>query len=401
MNRYPILCKENQCTACAVCQQVCLHTAIEMAPNDKGFLYPHVDEKKCVQCLLCEAKCPILKSKRKVNNKPKIYACWNKDEQVRQLSSSGGAFSTIAEYILSQNGYVWGAAYSKDLKLTYQYVCISEDLDKLRRSKYIQCEVGNAFQEIKKQLSENKKVLFVGTSCHIRGLYSFIPQRIANNLTTVDFICHGVPSPAVFRKYINWLEKKYNDKLMDFNFRDKRYGWDNGVLTVGKFQKAGEKKFMDSENSFFYGMLHDLFIRPCCHECTSNGLQREADFTIADFWGIGRKNKFSQEKEKTKGISLLALNSDKAHTIFSNYLSEKLVYQLRTLEEAYNGNWNYRYSAKRNPKTPIFWNEFYITDDWKTLLHFFQPTFSERCKLFVKRYMGPVVANKLRKMLNK
>lgn len=401
MKRYPILCKENECTACAVCQQICPHNAIEMVANDKGFLYPQINTQQCIQCLLCEHKCPILKPERKVNNEPQIYACWNKNEKIRQNSSSGGAFSAIAEYILSQNGYVWGAAYDKNLKLVYQYACIPKDLAKLRKSKYIQCEVGNAFKEIKKQLSENKTVLFVGTSCHIRGLYSYIPQEITHNLITVDFICHGVPSQAVFRKYINWLEKKYDDKLTDFNFRDKRYGWDNGILTIGKFQKTGEQKFMNDENSFFYGMLHNLFIRPCCHECTSNGLKREADFTIADFWGIGRNEKFPYEKEKNKGISLLALNSDKAQIIFHKGIKNKIYYIKRTLEEAHQGNWNYKFSTKRNINTIRFWEEFKQTNNWEELLYFFRPTFFEYCKLFIKQYLGPTIANKLRKLIGR
>ena len=208
---------------------------------------------------------------------------------IRLKSSSGGVFSAIAEYILKNGGIVWGAAYSKDLTLTYQYVENIEDLDRLRRSKYVQAEVNDSFKLIKEQLRVGKNVLFTGTSCHIRGLYSYLPKKLQENLITIDFICHGVPSPSVFKKYINWLEKKYNDKLVDFNFRDKQYGWDNGVLTVGYFQNQGKKIFMNDENSYFYGMLHDMFIRPCCHECQSNGLQRESDFTIADFWGIGRR----------------------------------------------------------------------------------------------------------------
>ena len=221
------------------------------------------------------------------------------------------------------------------------------------------------------------------------------------NLVTIDFICHGVPSPSVFKKYINWLEKKYNDKLTDFNFRDKQYGWDNGVLTVGYFKNKGKKIFMNDENSYFYGMLHDMFIRPCCHECQSNGLQRESDFTIADFWGIGRKNKFEHEHERNYGISLLALNSEKAHKIYETGLKNSIVSVQRSQQEAYEGNWNYRFSAKRNSKTPIFWEEFQRTNNWEDLLSFFQPTFSEKCKLFIKRYGGPTIANKLRRILGK
>lgn len=399
--RSPILCDKQDCTGCATCAQICPKDAINMIKDEKGFLYPQIDSIKCIGCLLCEKKCPINTQERITNSFPTVYACWHKKMEIRLKSSSGGVFSAIAEYILENGGIVWGAAYTKDLNLSYQYVDNIKDIDKLRRSKYVQAEVNSSFKIIKQQLQDEKTVLFTGTSCHIRGLYAYLPNKLHKNLITIDFICHGVPSPTVFRKYLNWLEKKYNDKLIDFNFRDKQYGWDNGVLTVGYFQNKGEKKFMNNENSYFYGMLHDLFIRPCCHECQSNGLRRESDITIADFWGIGRKNKFNYEHERNYGISLLALNSKKAHILYNSGLKDNLISIPRTQQEAYEGNWNYRFSAKRNPQTTIFWKEFQKTDDWENLLVFFQPTFSEKCKLFVKKYFGPTIANKLRRILKK
>lgn len=399
--RPPILCDKKDCTGCATCVQICPQSAINMVKDEKGFLYPQIDPTKCVGCLLCEKRCPINEPERTTNPSPTVYACWHKNMDIRLKSSSGGVFSAIAEYILKNNGIVWGAAYSENLILTYQYIENIENLDKLRRSKYVQAEVNDSFKLIKEQLKAGRKVLFTGTSCHIRGLYSYLPKKLQENLVTIDFICHGVPSPSVFRKYVNWLEKKYNDKLTDFNFRDKQYGWDNGVLTVGYFKNKGKKIFMNDENSYFYGMLHDMFIRPCCHECQSNGLQRESDFTIADFWGIGRKNKFEHEHERNYGISLLALNSEKAHKIYETGLKNSIVSVQRSQQEAYEGNWNYRFSAKRNSKTPIFWEQFQRTNNWEDLLSFFQPTFSEKCKLFIKRYGGPTIANKLRRILGK
>lgn len=400
-NRHPILCNKKDCTGCATCAQICPQGAINMVKDEKGFLYPQIDSAKCIDCLLCEKKCPINELGRTTNPSPTVYACWHKNMDIRLKSSSGGVFSAIAEYILKNGGIVWGAAYSENLILTYQYIENIEDLDKLRRSKYVQAEVNDSFKLIKEQLESGRTILFTGTSCHIRGLYSYLPKKLHENLITIDFICHGVPSPSVFRKYINWLEKKYNDKLIDFNFRDKQYGWDNGVLTVGYFQNKGKKIFMNDENSYFYGMLHDMFIRPCCHECQSNGLQRESDFTIADFWGIGRKQKFDYEHERNYGISLLALNSEKAHKIYKTGLRDSIVSVQRSQQEAYEGNWNYRFSARRNPKTTMFWEQFQHTNNWEDLLSFFQPTFSEKCKLFIKRYGGPTIANKLRRILGK
>ena len=399
--RFPALCEKTDCTACGACQQVCQHGALDMASDEKGFLYPQVDMGKCVQCLACERVCPMLKDMRPVHELPRIYACWHKSHEVRMKSSSGGAFSAIAEFVLERGGCVWGAAYAENLELTYQCVGSVADLDRLRRSKYVQCRVGDAFCQVKEQLKSGKTVLFVGTSCHLRGLYAFIPTALHERLITADFICHGVPSPKVFRMYVNWIEKRYGDRLADFNFRDKRYGWDNGILTVGTFSRIGERTFMNKENSYFQGMLHDLFIRPCCHRCTSNGLQRESDFTVADFWGIGRNERFSYEREKHFGVSLLALNSEKASRMFSDGVKNKMHCVPRSLEEAYVNNWNYRYSARINPKSETFWKAFGKAGTWDDLSSFFRLTISERCKLFVKKYMGPVVSNKLRRMIGK
>lgn len=205
--RPPILCDKKDCTGCATCVQICPQSAINMVKDEKGFLYPQIDSTKCIGCLLCEKKCPINEPERTTNPSPTVYACWHKNMDIRLKSSSGGVFSAIAEYILKNDGIVWGAAYSKDLILTYQYVESIGDLDKLRRSKYVQAEVNDSFKLIKEQLKAGKKVLFTGTSCHIRGLYSYLPKKLQENLVTIDFICHGVPSPSVFRKYINWLEK--------------------------------------------------------------------------------------------------------------------------------------------------------------------------------------------------
>lgn len=391
------LCSESDCTGCGACYSVCPKHAITMCEDAKGFLSPVIDESVCVNCMACVKHCPILTCKSANEVPETVNACWHKDDDVRMKSSSGGAFSAIAEFVLSQGGFVWGAAYDEELKLKYQCIENISEIDKLRRSKYLQCEVGNTFLEIKKQLLQCRLVLFCGTSCHIRGLYEVVGKN--DNLITIDFICHGVPSPKVFRKYIEWIQKKYNDRLISFNFRDKRYGWDNGVLTVGDFEHIGERVFMNSENSYFYGMLHDMFIRPCCHDCKCNGLTRMSDFTIADFWGIGRKLKFKEERQKLKGISMVALNTAKAKQILKKLNNIESVQ--RPINEAFEGNWNYRYSAPRNPQTASFWARFEKANEWDELLDMFIPTPTERVKLWVKKNMGPRISNILRKLMGR
>lgn len=398
--RKPLLCGD-RCTACSSCVQRCPVDAISMCFDERGFQQPNINFDKCINCLQCEKSCPILNPiETDRYSTPKVYACWHKDERVRMTSSSGGAFSAIAEYVLSRGGLVWGAAYVDDLKLRYRFVDSIESLDTLRRSKYVQCEVADTYSLIKEQLKSDRLVLFTGTPCHVKGLYAFLGRANFDNLITTDFICHGVPSPKVFRKYLDWIEAKCGDKLLDFNFRDKKYGCDSGLFTVGIFQNIGRVEFLNKENSYVYGMMHDLFIRECCHKCEANGLRRDADFTIADFWGIGKRVKFDHEEEKQRGISLIATNSNRSVDIF-NAISDTLYYTERGIQEAYEGNWNYRYSANRNAKSEDFWSSYSICNSWEELLPFFKPSISEQCKLVVKRYMGPSIANKLRKLIGK
>lgn len=175
--RLPILCnKKRLYRLCYMCTNMSAECN-QHGKRRKRFLYPQIDSTKCIGCLLCEKKCPINESERTTNPSPTVYACWHKNMDIRLKSSSGGVFSAIAEYILKNGGIVWGAAYSKDLTLTYQYVENIEDLDRLRRSKYVQAEVNDSFKLIKEQLRVGKNVLFTGTSCHIRGLYSYLPKN--------------------------------------------------------------------------------------------------------------------------------------------------------------------------------------------------------------------------------
>ncbi|MCM1372612.1 MAG: Coenzyme F420 hydrogenase/dehydrogenase, beta subunit C-terminal domain [Bacteroides sp.] len=398
----PVLCASDLCMGCGACSQSCKSGAIAMVSDSHGFLHPVINLDKCIGCGLCAKKCPVGNDEYNRNDKArKVIACWHKDNEIRMTSSSGGVFTALAEYVLSLNGIVWGAAYDENMHLRYEGIDKVQDLGKLRRSKYVQCEIGDTFIQIKKQLADGKLVLFCGTSCHVRGLYQVVGSKLNENLITADFICHGVPSPKVFAEYIKWIEQKYGDKLVDFNFRDKRYGWDNGVLTVGTFRNIGERKFMNDENSYFTGMLNNMFIRQSCYQCTSNGLRRHADFTIADFWGIGRNVPYEHEMEKTKGISMCALNSNKAIKIFKSYLQNRLNWTERTLEEAVAGNSNYERSSICNPKAYLFWKTFENSKDWNGVIKVLRPTFVQKCKLFVKRYFGPVLANKLRKLIGR
>jgi hypothetical protein len=372
-----------------------------MKPDAKGFLNPVVDHERCKGCLICERRCPVNKPVRPNPEPENVYACWNRDEVVRLKSTSGGAFSAIAEAVLEKKGCVWGAAFTKNMVLKHKCVENIDELDALRRSKYIQTEIGDTFRKIKEQINENRLVLFVGTPCHVQGLNSFLGENKNENLITTDFICHGVPSPKVFHSYVDWLQKRYGDQLLDLNFRDKRYGWGNAYSSIGKFRRLGERELRNEENGYFYGMKHNLFLRPCCYQCKSNGLKRCSDFTIADFWGLGKKIPFSCPKEKMNGISLLVINSLKGERIFVGQISKRIHVFKRTLTEACAGNHNYRYSSKKNPSTPSFWKEFEKTEQWEVILGYLRLSLFERCKSGIISLLGPRAIQRLREHIGR
>ena len=302
----PQLCDANTCMGCGSCAQSCAHEAITMSYNAEGYYNPVVNADRCVGCHQCEKHCPILTPVVKHEEEPLAYAVWNKDDEIRKQSSSGGAFTSIAEPILDEGGLVWGAGYSADMKPIYMCIEHKEDLNLIRGSKYVQCEIGDTFKKIRAQLKDGNKVLFCGTPCHVAGLHAFLQGKFVENLITVDFICHGVPSSKLFGNYIQWLENKYKDKVTRFNFRESKFGINYNVATSATFRNAGKKYLYLNDNSYTLGFCRDITIHDACSLCHFRGQQRHADFTIGDFHG--EKKRFNS-KEQYKGISTMIVNN--------------------------------------------------------------------------------------------
>ena len=209
------------CCGCESCRQICPKNCIKMEILGDGFSYPTIKEEQCVKCHLCRNICPI--SEAKTSEKPEqdhdCYYGWHNNETIRRESTSGGAFSAIAELILEEQGSIYGAMYGDDFKVCHTEATNKNDLRKLRQSKYVQSEIGDCYIKIKEKLSENKKVLFCGTPCQVHGLSSFL-QKKYHNLILVDFICHGVTSPSLFNAYLKSLEKRKKSKVNEIRFRD-------------------------------------------------------------------------------------------------------------------------------------------------------------------------------------
>lgn len=397
MNKYPQLCESIKCTACSACANICKHGAIKIVENNHGELHPIIDTEKCIACGLCEKVCPenTIPINIEKYGKPDIYYCWLKSKEDRKQSTSGGAGFAIANAIIQQGGHVWGAAYDDNMEVCYIEANTIEELKKIQKSKYVQSKVGICFNKIKEELQNGDTVLFTGTPCHIKGLRSFL-RKDYDNLFTVDIVCHGVPGHGVFRKYKEWLEKKYNDKLIFFDFRPKeKDGRERSCRCKAHFKKLGIKNIESSENGYFTGFQRNIFLRDACYKCSSKGEERYADFTIADFWGLGKIEPFNDHQQREFGISMLALNSNKAKK-FLPYIQDYFIIQERTYKEASCSNTQYYECSKPSPNRDNFWN------DWKSLewseldKKYFQLSNKEKLSFFIKKYIHPTVLSRIK-----
>lgn len=307
------------CCGCAACYNICPNDAIKMEENDEGFKYPIVNKNKCVNCGLCKRVCPVINNYLdKTNEIPTAYAVKNKNKNDVKKSSSGGVFVAIAKKILNNGGIVYGAAYDDNLGVNHIRIDTLNDLSTLQGSKYVQSNTLDIFKNIKEDLDNNKQVLFTGTPCQVMGLKNYLIKNY-NNLFTCDLVCHGVPSQKLFKKYISYLEKKYNKKIIKYNFRDKcKKGWS---LTTKVTFEDNTYKFINSDfDPYYSNFLNCTTYRQSCYTCKFTSIKRPSDITLADYWGVLSIHKNFYDEN---GVSLVLINSQKAKELFKS-LSEKL-----------------------------------------------------------------------------
>lgn len=294
---------KKDCMGCHACSNICPQSCISMESDIEGFWYPKVDYDKCIECELCVKVCPII-NKTIVNNEPMAYACINNDEKVRIESSSGGIFTLIAEQIIDENGIVFGVGFDERLELIHSYVETKEGLDKFRGSKYVQSKIGDTYYQAEEFLKQGRKVLFTGTPCQISGLKSYLGQNY-DNLFCVDIVCHGVPSPKVFKKYIDYQESSFGSLTQRIAFRQKAEGWK--LYSVSLFFKNDTEYRQNLRKDLYMkAFLKDVCLRPSCYNCEFKTLHRQSDVTLADFWGI---QNMLPEMDDNKGTSLIFVNS--------------------------------------------------------------------------------------------
>jgi len=324
------------CCGCNACGDICAKNAITFKTDIEGFWYPEVDTGKCIDCGLCEKVCPIINSKNlKKNDSEKplhTIAAINKNMKVRWDSTSGGAFSALAEVMYSQDGYVSGALYNEDFSVRNYVSNNPDDLEKLRSSKYLQSKAEGLYAEIRSLLKNGQKVLACGTPCQMAALRSFL-QKDYENLIIVDFICRGVNSPKVYRAYLDSLEKKYGSKVVYVKAKNKELGWRNLTRKV-TFANGQSYYGVYMDDDFRRGYHTNVFCRPSCYDCKFKGFPRIADITIADYWGI---EKVDKNLDNNIGTSMILLNSQKGESYFEE-VKQYLEYKETPFETILGGN---------------------------------------------------------------
>ena len=295
------------CTGCNSCFSVCPKSAIVMSENNEGFLYPQIDSVKCIKCGLCEKVCPTINPIKNENEDTKVYAAINKNEAIRLDSSSGGIFTAVAERIIEENGVVFGAKFTSDFSVVHGWTDTINGLSDFRGSKYLQSIIGDCYKDCKVFLENGRKVLFSGTPCQVQGLKKYLGKEYGN-LLTVDFICHGVPSPLLWQKYVDYRAEKNGaarQKIVKTAFRRKNAGWKQYSLS---FTFANNSEYCQplTKDPYMQIFLKDIALRKSCYECPCRGIARLSDITLADFWGVQNE---LPEMDDDKGTSLVLIHS--------------------------------------------------------------------------------------------
>lgn len=349
------ICNRYDCTGCMACLNACPTNAISVSADKKGFYYPLIDNEKCINCNKCKNTCPANKGAIASDKKPQVFACWQKNTEIRRESSSGGFFSAVAEYVLQLGGSVFGAAFNDSFVVEHTEITSVSELSRLRGSKYVQSNIKDIFSVVKKRLDDGKYVLFSGTPCQVAGLNAFLGKPY-DKLITLDIVCHGVPSPKFFADYLEKeIKQKNSSNITNIRFRYKKPSWTKFSMKIDFSDRPSYigSKFSDT---YLVAFLYDFITRDCCHNCKYTSVNRTGDITIADFWGYVSQTRKNRNTED--GISLLLLNTDKGKEIFDR-LKDSFVYIEKDISEAKSGNRCLSSPYKKNPKSDEFWNTYF------------------------------------------
>ena len=340
-----MICDKTKCTGCFACYNICPKNCISMKEDEMGYIYPVINEMECINCEACKKVCPQLHDS-KMKKPQKAYAMYNKNKEIREKSTSGGAATTFYMHVLENNGVVYGCSNIEKNEIHFLRIDNVDDLDKLKGSKYVHSYINDTFKLVKKDLLEDKLVLFIGTPCQVDGLKNYL-KKDYENLILIDIICHGVPPQKLLKEEIK-LHNMENVTKISFRKND---------IYEFELYKHDEIKCKENinENKYLFGFLNSVFLRPNCYECKYATSSRVSDITIGDYWGLGKESKLYNEREK--GISVLLPITEKGQKLIEE-CRPKMILEERQAEEAINGNSQLRKPTEKHKKYKIFQNKY-------------------------------------------
>lgn len=380
--------EKESCTGCGMCAAICPASAIQMQPDEHGFLYPTVDTVKCTDCGLCARKCPV-------STPPQVSACtdvltgYAKDETLLSDSSSGAIFPVLAAEIIRRGGIVFGAAFDKNFDVVHTSAETLSELAALCSSKYVQSRIpADCYSQVKQTLAAGRWVYFSGMPCQVAALKSYLGREY-ETLITQDTACHSVPSPMVWKDYAAELEKQHDGNLTGFSFRNKATGWE-GYYIHATFDNGGEFQQPAAKNPYQRGFIKGLYSRSSCFSCKLKGIERCSDITLADYWGV---KGIQPEAYNPLGTSLILLHSDKGRALLES-CKDKL--QITT---AANGAFTFNPAVLTPVQKPLRYDEFW-TGYGKTSFDELVSTCCEPTKeeLAKERWNRSLLARTIRKL---
>ncbi len=382
--KYIQLNDKSECCGCTACKSICPKEAIEMQEDKEGFLYPKINEEKCINCGLCKNVCPIKNKIKEEKQEQKAYIVNNKNEQIRKESTSGGAFTPIAEYVIDKKGVVFGAAFDKDFTVCHKSATTKKELQKFRGSKYVQSDLKDTFKEAKQFLEKGKWVCFSGTPCQIEGLKKYL-KKDYEKLITVDVVCRAVPSPLVLRKYLEYQKEKQNMKnFSKVSFRDKeKYGYKYTTMTL----KNNEKIYQNGVETdpYLRAFFKNYSDRPSCYDCKFRNKNRVSDFTIWDCFAVGE---LSKNLDDNKGTTRMIVQNRKAKNIF-NEIKNNYEYEELPIEVATKNVREIKYSPIPNVNREEFFKDINKLD----AKDFFEKHFPDSIKVKAERITRRLLVN--------
>lgn len=340
---------KKDCCGCTACLHICPVKCIEMREDSEGFLYPAVDKEKCINCGRCEKVCPVRGSDSS-GKETATFIGYCKNDGIRMKSSSGGIFSLISEHILKQNGVIFGAAFDGDFEVCHIAVQTSEELEKLRGSKYLQSRLENTYTQVKACLESGRTVLFTGTACQTAGLKKYLNKEY-EKLYTVDVLCHGVPSPKIWKMYLADIKERYNAPIEKIEFRNKESGWKSYSVRVD-FSDNRRYCVPFYKDKYMQMFLGNIDLRPSCHNCRFKDFPRISDMTVGDSWGI---ENYMPDMYDDKGASVIVINSKKGGELLDG-IKETLNLKEAELDKALPITADSRKSVQPHPNRKKFFD---------------------------------------------